>query len=168
MNKNIVITGGLGYIGSNTCIHIPEDYHNIIIIDNLSNSDESVLEKIKFLNIKHRIIFYPVDLLNIDEIENIFNIYRPYSVIHFAGLKSVYQSIKDPFSYYNNNLLSTLNLSKLIATNETDYYNKIDFFCKNVDELKKIRENLISYKHKNLDRMNKFINDYENLIIKLL
>jgi len=120
MNKNIVITGGLGYIGSNTCIHIPEDYHNIIIIDNLSNSDESVLEKIKFLNIKHRIIFYPVDLLNIDEIENIFNIYRPYSVIHFAGLKSVYQSIKDPFSYYNNNLLSTLNLLKTMIKYKCD------------------------------------------------
>lgn len=114
MNKNIIITGGLGYIGSNTCIQIPKYYNNIIIIDNLSNSDESVLEKIKYLNKKQKIIFYPVDLLDLDELENIFNIYRPYSVIHFAGLKSVYQSIKDPYTYYNTNLQTTLNLLKIM------------------------------------------------------
>ena len=123
MNKNILITGGLGYIGSNTCLQIPEDYNNIIIVDNLSNSDESVLEKIKFLNNKkHRIIFYPVDLIDLDEIENIFNIYKPYSVIHFAGLKSVNQSIKDPYCYYNTNLQSTLNLLKTM----------IKYNCKNL------------------------------------
>lgn len=115
MNKNIVITGGLGYIGSNTCIQITQDYDNIIIIDNLSNSNENVLNKIKHLdNEKHRIIFYPVDLRDLDEIENIFNIYHPYSVIHFAGLKSVNQSINDPFNYYNNNVITTLNLLKVM------------------------------------------------------
>ena len=98
--------------------------------------------------------------------------YNGHTIVNEALFQSCVPTIslngKSFASRVSMSLLSTLNLSKLIATNETDYYNKIDFFCKNVDELKKIRENLISYKHKNLDRMNKFINDYENLIIKLL
>lgn len=118
MNKNIIVTGGLGYIGSNTCIQITKEFDNIIIIDNLSNSNENVLNKIKQLDEeKHRIIFYPVDLLDLSEIENIFNIFKPHSVIHFAGLKSVNQSIANPYEYYNNNIMSTLNLLKTMKIN---------------------------------------------------
>ena len=109
MNKqNIILTGGLGYIGSHIYLELISDY-NVIIIDNLSNSTIKIVSKLKQLS-STNVVFYPIDLLNKQKIDLIFNNYKPYAVIHLAGFKSVGQSVKKPLQYYQNNLISTLNL----------------------------------------------------------
>jgi UDP-glucose 4-epimerase len=120
----LIITGGLGFIGSHTCTELLDDY-DIIIIDNLINSDKNVLENIKKItaNKKHNIIFFEMDLLDKIELDKIFNEHLPYGVIHFAGLKSVNESIKNPLLYYQNNLISTLNLIEVM--NKYECYNLI-------------------------------------------
>jgi len=111
-NKTLVITGGLGYIGSHTCIELLDNY-NLVIIDNLSNTKMSVSDNMKKINKninKNSFIIYTVDLIDKQSVDNIFKKHNPYAVIHFAGLKSVSESIKNPGLYYNNNITSTLNL----------------------------------------------------------
>jgi UDP-glucose 4-epimerase len=108
--KKVIITGGAGYIGSHTCISLIATY-DLIIIDNLSTSDESIVDKIKTITNCDKIIFYSVDL-SVDtlKLDKIFSQYKPSAVIHFAGLKSVNKSINEPLKYYQNNLIATLNL----------------------------------------------------------
>ena len=88
--KFILITGGLGYIGSNTIIELRKIKNNIIILDNLSNSSKTTLNTIKKLY-KKKIIFIKADLRH-KKIEKIFSKYKIDAVIHFAGLKSVKES----------------------------------------------------------------------------
>jgi len=115
MNKNIIITGGTGFIGSHTCIELlTSANYNIIIIDNLCNSKQNVIDKIEKITKTKNITFYNNDLLNKQEIDKIFQKYNPYAVIHFAGLKAVGESIKYPCNYYQNNLISTLNLIEIM------------------------------------------------------
>ena len=113
MNKKIVITGGLGFIGSHTSIELSKDY-DLIIIDNLYNSKKNELDKIKKITQKNSILFYDYDLLNKIKLDEIFKKHKPDGVIHFAGLKSVGESIKKPCFYYQNNLISTLNLIEVM------------------------------------------------------
>ncbi|WP_217077939.1 UDP-glucose 4-epimerase GalE [Clostridium baratii] len=107
---NILITGGIGYIGSHTIIELlKNNNNNIIVIDNLVNSRieiKNVIEKIS----KRKIKFYNSDLTNFNSVEEIFNKEKIDSVIHFAALKSVGESVKKPLEYYNNNITGTLNL----------------------------------------------------------
>lgn len=106
---NILVTGGLGYIGSHTAVELINNGYNIIIVDNLVNSKESVLDKIeKITSIRPK--FYKYDLTNYEDTEKIFKENNIDAVIHFAGLKAVGESVKKPLKYYNNNLISTLNL----------------------------------------------------------
>uniref|UniRef100_A0A6C0C9R3 UDP-glucose 4-epimerase n=1 Tax=viral metagenome TaxID=1070528 RepID=A0A6C0C9R3_9ZZZZ len=109
IRKKIIVTGGTGYIGTHTCISLITDY-DLIMIDNLSNSDKSVIDKIKEITGHNEILFYQIDLLNKLAIEEIFHEHHPFAVIHFAGLKSVPKSISHPLMYYQNNLVGTLNL----------------------------------------------------------
>lgn len=110
---NILITGGLGYIGSHTVIECISNNHNVIIVDNLYNSSIKVLEKLnKFLN--KDLIFYKVDMQNIDAFEKVFIENKIDAVIHFAGYKAVGESVKKPLKYYDNNIGITINLLKLM------------------------------------------------------
>ena len=107
--KTILVTGGLGFIGSHTIIELLEINCNVVIIDNLSNSSTTVIDKIKKITNKD-IIFYKCDILDTSQLHNIFKTYNIYCVIHFAGLKSVSESIEKPLEYYHNNVSGTINL----------------------------------------------------------
>lgn len=112
---NILVTGGLGFIGSHTCVQLLENKYKIIIIDNLINSKLSVKNKIEEItkNINKNIDFYNVDITEKKNLENIFIKYNFDLLIHFAGLKSVNQSINNPLDYYNNNVVGSINLFDL-------------------------------------------------------
>ena len=110
---NILVTGGAGYIGSHTVIELLKLNHNIIIVDNFSNSKPEVLDRIREISGKS-FKFYEVDLLDRDNIERVFIENDIDAVIHFAGLKAVGESVSMPVNYYYNNITSTLVLCDLM------------------------------------------------------
>lgn len=116
----ILVTGGLGYVGSHFISYYLQQSNtlDIIIIDNLNNSKNEVLDNLRILTNK-KILFFCFDLANnITEIDNIFKTFEIYTVIHCAGLKSVYESIAYPLTYYKNNIISTLNLLEIMYNNK--------------------------------------------------
>lgn len=108
----ILVTGGLGYIGSHTVIELVENGHEVVILDNLINSKVEVLEKIQRI-LGVRPDFYQVDVTDERHVEKVFQAYDFDGVIHFAGLKAVGESVSMPDVYYMNNIVSTLTLSRL-------------------------------------------------------
>lgn len=109
----ILVTGGLGFIGSHTCVELAQKNHEVIIVDNLYNSKEDVLEKIEKITGKS-FKFYKYDLLVKNKLEEIFKENQIDAVIHFAGYKAVGESVKKPLMYYSNNLQSTINLLEVM------------------------------------------------------
>jgi len=109
--SRILVTGGLGYIGSHTVIKLLENKHDVIIIDNLSNSKIETLDKIKQIT-KEQPRLYVKDLRIKSDIDYVFERELVDKVIHFAAYKSSNKSIKKPFEYYENNIISTINLLK--------------------------------------------------------
>lgn len=105
----ILVTGGAGYIGSHTCIELLNVGEDVIILDNFLNSKPEALNRIKKITGKD-FKFYEVDLLNKRDVEKIFSENKIESVIHFAGLKAVGESVQKPLWYYHNNLTGTFNL----------------------------------------------------------
>lgn len=111
--KNILITGGMGFIGSHTCVALMEAGFNAIILDNLCNSDMSTLARIENIS-GHTPTFYFADLIHKHTIEAVFKHVEIHAVIHFAALKAVGESVEKPLSYYQNNLVGTLNLCQVM------------------------------------------------------
>ena len=111
--SKILVTGGAGYIGSHTAVELLERGEELVIIDNFSNSSPDVLERIKQIT-KKDFKFYEVDLLDEDKLEQVFKENEIESVIHFAGLKAVGESVEKPIEYYHNNITGTLILLKLM------------------------------------------------------
>ncbi len=105
----ILVTGGLGYIGSHTVVELLEEGYEVIIVDNLVNSKREVLDKIKKIT-GIAVTFYEYDLCDKEKINLVFDKEKIDAVIHFAGLKAVGESVEKPLLYYQNNLISTLNL----------------------------------------------------------
>lgn len=105
----ILVTGGCGYIGSHTCVELLENGYEVVIIDNLSNSKKSVIDKIEMITGKS-VSFYEGDVRDGELLTKIFNEHKIDGVIHFAGLKAVAESVEKPLYYYANNLDSTLTL----------------------------------------------------------
>ena len=104
---NILVTGGAGYIGSHAIIELAADGHSVVVIDNLSNSSLESLHRVeKITNTK--ILSYQIDLRDNDALDKVFCKNKIDAVIHFAGLKSVGQSVSNPIEYYDNNIYSTL------------------------------------------------------------
>lgn len=109
----ILVTGGLGYIGSHTCVELLNKQEEIVVVDNLSNSKISTKDDIdKITNKKFK--FYKVDLLDKKNLEKVFCENKIESVIHFAGLKAVGESVENPIKYYENNVVGTLNLLNIM------------------------------------------------------
>jgi len=109
----VLVTGGMGYIGSHTVIQLIEAGNEVIILDNLSNSNEIVLERIEEIT-GIRVKFYQKDLKNLEEIDLVFSENKIDSVIHFAALKAVGESVEKPLEYYSNNIIGTLNLLQVM------------------------------------------------------
>jgi UDP-glucose 4-epimerase len=110
----ILVTGGAGYIGSHTVVELLAAGHEVVIVDNLSNSKEEVLRRVEELTGK-RVSFYKVDLLDEAGLDSILGEHNVDAVIHFAGLKAVGESVEKPLLYYENNLAGTAVLCKVMA-----------------------------------------------------
>ncbi|MCK4257767.1 MAG: UDP-glucose 4-epimerase GalE [Halanaerobiales bacterium] len=110
---SILITGGAGYIGSHTCVELMNAGHEIIIVDNFSNSKPECLKRIKEITGK-ALKFYEVDILDKKELEKVFAVNKIDAVIHFAGLKAVGESVEIPLRYYYNNITGTLILCEVM------------------------------------------------------
>ena len=105
----ILVTGGAGYIGSHTCLELLNQGHEVVVADNLCNSCEESLNRVKELTGKD-LTFYKVDMLDKEGLDRMFDQEKIDAVIHFAGLKAVGESVANPLEYYHNNITGTLNL----------------------------------------------------------
>jgi UDP-glucose 4-epimerase len=111
----ILVTGGLGYIGSHTCVVLAEAGHELAIVDNLGNAKLAVLDRIRALAPGRRIEFERVDLRERSALEAVFAARRIDAVVHFAGLKAVGESVEKPLLYYDNNVGGTVALLQAMA-----------------------------------------------------
>ena len=107
--KTILVTGGAGYIGSHTLIELINNNFEVVVIDNLANSSRESLRRVEQIT-GHEIPFVEADVRDQSVLDDIFTTYSIDSVIHFAGLKAVGESVAKPLEYYDNNLVSTLAL----------------------------------------------------------
>ncbi|MCB2184410.1 MAG: UDP-glucose 4-epimerase GalE [Desulfobulbaceae bacterium] len=109
----ILVTGGAGYIGSHTCLELLNAGYEVVVVDNLVNSQKESLQRVEELTGKS-IRFYEVDLKDEDKLAGVFRDNKIESVIHFAGLKAVGESVSMPLRYYDNNITGTLILCKVM------------------------------------------------------
>ncbi|HKJ65520.1 MAG TPA: UDP-glucose 4-epimerase GalE [Desulfopila sp.] len=117
-STNLLVTGGAGYIGSHTCLELLSEGHEVIVVDNLSNSSRESLLRVEELTGKN-LVFHQVDLLDEDDLDEVFRSAPPIDgVIHFAGLKAVGESVDKPLLYYNNNIKATLNLCEAMVRHD--------------------------------------------------
>lgn len=112
----ILVTGGAGYIGSHTVVELQNAEYEVIVLDNLSNSSETSLERVKAIT-KKPVKFYKADILDREALEDIFRKESIDSCIHFAGLKAVGESVQKPWEYYENNIAGTLTLVDVMRKN---------------------------------------------------
>uniref|UniRef100_A0A7N0RBI3 UDP-glucose 4-epimerase n=1 Tax=Kalanchoe fedtschenkoi TaxID=63787 RepID=A0A7N0RBI3_KALFE len=111
--QTILVTGGAGFIGTHTVVQLLNDGFRVSIIDNLDNSVMEAVDRVRELvgpKLAHKLEFHLGDLRNKEDLEKLFSQTRFDAVIHFAGLKAVGESVADPFRYFDNNLIGTLNL----------------------------------------------------------
>ncbi|MBQ3181179.1 MAG: UDP-glucose 4-epimerase GalE [Clostridia bacterium] len=129
---HILVTGGAGYIGSHTCVQLLEAGYDVTVIDNLANSSKESIKRVEEITGK-KINFYEKDLLNKEDLRQIFKENKFDAAIHFAGLKAVGESVALPLKYYQTNLISTLNLcetmlefgvKKLVFSSSATVYGK--------------------------------------------
>lgn len=114
MNKTVLVTGGAGYIGSHTVVQLLDAGDNVVVLDNLCNSKQTVLERIGTITQK-RPGFVEGDVRDRACLANLFQKYQVSSVIHFAGLKAVGESEQQPLNYYDNNVMGSLILLEEMA-----------------------------------------------------
>lgn len=111
--QHILVTGGTGYIGSHTVLALLQAGYRVSVVDNLSNSSREALTRVEAMADK-QVNFYEVDILDTPALTRVFEENTFDSVIHFAGLKSVGESVKNPLTYYQNNVQGTMNLCQVM------------------------------------------------------
>ncbi len=112
----VLVTGGAGYIGTHTCVELLDAGHEIIVVDNFSNSSPDALERVEKIT-GSSITFIEADIRDTEKMNNIFGAESVDAVIHFAGLKAVGESVDKPLEYYNNNITGTLSLLQAMVDN---------------------------------------------------
>jgi len=110
---SILVTGGAGYIGSHTCIEMQNAGYDVVVIDNLDNSSSESLKRVEKITGK-AVKFYKEDVRDKEALRKIFNENKIEAVIHFAGLKAVGESVREPIMYYDNNLINTISLLEVM------------------------------------------------------
>ena len=113
----ILITGGAGYIGSHTAVELLDAGHEVIVLDNLSNSKQEALTRVEEITGKS-VKFYQTDLLDVPGLDTIFNENNIDAVIHFAAFKAVGESVEKPLAYYQNNVTGTINLCEVMKNHD--------------------------------------------------
>jgi UDP-glucose 4-epimerase len=111
---SILVTGGAGYIGTHTCVELLDSGYDVVVVDNFSNSSKVSLDRVETITGK-KFGFYQVDLRDKAALKTVFENENIDSVIHFAALKAVGESVEIPLSYYENNIMGTLNLCELMV-----------------------------------------------------
>ena len=107
--STILVTGGAGFIGSHTIVELQQAGHNVVVVDNLSNSSPVSLERVKAIT-GRPVAFYNVDIRDREGLDRVLNEHPCDACIHFAGLKAVGESVEKPWEYYENNIGGTLTL----------------------------------------------------------
>ena len=115
MSVNVFITGGAGYIGSHTCVELLSAGHTVSVFDNFSNSQPEALARVERITGK-RPTLYRGDIRDADALTQALTASQASSVIHFAGLKAVGESVQNPLDYYDNNVVGTLRLLQAMGT----------------------------------------------------
>ncbi len=110
---SVLVTGGAGYIGSHTIIELDKANRDVVVVDNFCNSKPIALQRVEKI-IGKKIKFYEIDCCDEEALRKVFKAEKIDSVIHFAGLKAVGESVAIPLKYYENNLISTLSLLKVM------------------------------------------------------
>ncbi|MGV3742671.1 MAG: UDP-glucose 4-epimerase GalE [Burkholderiaceae bacterium] len=111
---NVLVTGGTGYIGSHACVELMNAGHEVVVVDNLSNSKRSVMDRVRRISGRSA-VFYPVDIRDRSGLEEVFRRHRIDAVMHFAGLKAVGESVEQPLRYYENNVAGRVALFEAMA-----------------------------------------------------
>ncbi|CAM4331539.1 UDP-glucose 4-epimerase GalE [Erysipelothrix inopinata] len=126
----ILVTGGAGYIGSHTCVELLNEGHEVVVVDDLSNSSETSLERVEKITGK-KVIFEKLNILDREALDACFSRHDIDGVIHFAGFKAVGESVAKPIEYYHNNITGTLvlcdvmrahNVKKIIFSSSATVY----------------------------------------------
>ncbi|SFV17045.1 SDR family NAD(P)-dependent oxidoreductase, partial [Pseudoduganella namucuonensis] len=110
----ILVTGGMGYIGSHTCVELLAEGHDVVVLDNLSNSQASVQDRVRRISGRDH-VFVRGDLRDRGALRALFQAHAIDAVIHFAGLKAVGESVAKPLEYYDNNVAGSLVLFETMA-----------------------------------------------------
>jgi len=111
----ILVTGGAGYIGSHTCVELLQSGHRVVVVDNLCNSKAAALGRIVELAGRPLTGFHCIDIRDRNALREVFRSHRFDAVIHFAALKAVGESVREPLAYYDNNLGGTMALAEVMA-----------------------------------------------------
>jgi UDP-glucose 4-epimerase len=114
MRQKILVTGGAGYIGSHTTLALLQADYDVVVVDNLSNSSKASLERVGDIA-GRKPVFIEGDLRDAALLNQLFKDHPIESVLHFAGLKAVEESVREPLRYFNNNLVSTMTLCQAMA-----------------------------------------------------
>lgn len=134
IKEKILVTGGAGYIGTHTLIELASAGYNFLVYDNLSNSSEESIKRVSKI-INQNIIFINGDIRDEKKLNEVFTKYFIGSIIHFAGLKAVGESVSNPLKYYDNNVVGTLkllevmkkfNCKKIVFSSSATVYDEVD------------------------------------------
>ena len=113
MKHKILVTGGAGYIGTHTVVELIKAGHELVVVDNFSNSSKKSLEAVEKI-VGQSITLYEADICDKEALLKVFKDFKPTGVIHFAGLKAVGESSQIPLTYYENNVAGTLTLLRVM------------------------------------------------------